>query len=508
MGLQLAVITISLMLAVFCVALDNTIMAVAIPKITDQFHALDDVGWYGSSYLLTTCSFQLLYGKLYTLFSIKWVFLSALFVFKLGSLICGVAPDSVTLIVGRAIAGLGSAGIFTGAMVTLAHTVAPAKRPMFFSMLGGMYGIASVAGPLMGGVFTDHATWRWCFYINLPLGGVKAIGLLTLLRLPAKPQTQRKSLVATLKGLDPLGTVIFVPAIVCLLLALQWGGVTYLWSSGRVIALFVIFALALLAFVGLQLFLGEDATVPIGIARQRTIASASLFGLCIGGSFFTLIYYIPIWVVPSDPQRHRRPLRNQLPPMILSNVVGIIVSGALTTAFGYNAPFFLLSSGIMSLGAGLIITFTVDISQAKWVGFLFLYGLGVGFGFQQGGVAAQAVLPLSQVSVGTAIVMFTQMLGGSLFVSVAENIFSKHLIANIAALDIPGLSPEAVVAAGATGFRALVGAEDLPAVLVAYNDALVKVFQLALILGCLSLSGAVGVEWRSIRGKEIDMAAA
>ncbi|RAH76929.1 MFS general substrate transporter [Aspergillus japonicus CBS 114.51] len=507
MGLQLAVITISLMLAVFCVALDNTIMAVAIPKITDQFHALDDVGWYGSSYLLTTCSFQLLYGKLYTLFSIKWVFLSALFVFELGSLICGVAPDSVTLIVGRAIAGLGSAGIFTGAMVTLAHTVAPAKRPMFFSMLGGMYGIASVAGPLMGGAFTDHATWRWCFYINLPLGGVTAIGLLTLLRLPAKPQAQRKSLAATLKGLDPLGTMIFVPAIVCLLLALQWGGVTYPWSSGRVIALFVIFGLALLAFIGLQFFLGEDATVPIPIARQRTIAAASLFGLCIGGSFFTMIYYIPIWF---QAIRNVSAVRSGIDslPMILSNVVGIIASGALTTAFGYNAPFFLLSSAIMSLGAGLITTFTVDISQAKWVGFLFLYGLGVGFGFQQGGVSAQAVLPLAQVSVGTAIVMFLQMLGGSLFVSVAENIFTKHLIANIAALEISGLSPEAVVGAGATGFRALVSAEHLPAVLVAYNEALVKVFQLALILGCLSILGAVGVEWRSMKGKKVEVAAA
>ncbi|PYI27835.1 MFS general substrate transporter [Aspergillus indologenus CBS 114.80] len=507
MGLQLAVITISLMLAVFCVALDNTIMAVAIPKITDQFHALDDVGWYGSSYLLTTCSFQLLYGKLYTLFSIKWVFLSALFVFELGSLICGVAPDSVTLIVGRAIAGLGSAGIFTGAMVTLAHTVAPAKRPMFFSMLGGMYGIASVAGPLMGGAFTDHATWRWCFYINLPLGGVTAIGLLTLLRLPAKPQTKKKSLAATLKGLDPLGTMIFVPAIVCLLLALQWGGVTYPWSNGRVIALFVIFGLALLAFIGLQFFLGEDATVPIPIARQRTIAAASLFGLCIGGSFFTMIYYIPIWF---QAIRNVSAIRSGIDslPMILSNVVGIIASGALTTAFGYNAPFFLLSSAIMSLGAGLITTFTVDISQAKWVGFLFLYGLGVGFGFQQGGVSAQAVLPLARVSVGTAIVMFLQILGGSLFVSVAENIFTKHLIANIAALEIPGLSPEAVVGAGATGFRALVSAEDLPAVLVAYNDALAKVFQLALILGCLSLLGAVGVEWRSMKGKKVEVAAA
>ena len=125
------------------------IIAVAIPRITDDFHNLNDVGWYASSYLLTTCAFQLLYGKFFALFSVKWVFLVALFIFELGSLICGVAPSSTVLIVGRAVAGLGSAGIFTGALVTLAHTVPLAKRPTYFGMIGGMYGIASVAGPLV-----------------------------------------------------------------------------------------------------------------------------------------------------------------------------------------------------------------------------------------------------------------------------------------------------------------------------------------------------------------------
>ncbi|KAJ5369760.1 Sucrose symporter plant [Penicillium cataractarum] len=496
-GPKLILITISLMLAVFCVALDNTIMAVAIPRITDDFHALNDVGWYASSYLLTTCSFQLLYGKFYTLFQVKWVYLSALFLFELGSLICGVAPNSTTLIVGRAVAGLGSAGMFTGALVTLAHTVEVEKRPIFFSMLGGMYGIASVAGPLLGGAFTDHATWRWCFYINLPLGGITAIGLLTLLKLPPKEKTQKTPMDIFLE-LDPIGTIIFVPAIVCLLLALQWGGVTYEWSSGRIIALFVVFGVALIAFVALQIFLGYRATVPPDIARQRTIAFASLFGICIGGSFFIMIYYVPIWFQAIRGVTAVRSGIDSL-PMILSNVAGIIISGALTTKFGYNAPFFIASSIIMSIGAGLITTFTVDVSQAKWVGYLFIYGLGVGLGFQQGGVAAQAVLPLPKVSIGTAIVMFLQMLGGSLFVSVAQNIFTKELIGNLEALKIPDFFPSDVVDGGATSIRALVSESVLPEVLVAYNNALLKVFQLALILGCLSVIGALGVEWKNMK---------
>ncbi|KAL9635997.1 MAG: hypothetical protein Q9164_003115 [Protoblastenia rupestris] len=149
MGPRLFLIVGSLMLAVFCMALDNTIIAVAIPQITDDFRNLNDVGWYASSYLLTGCSFQLLFGKFYALYSVKWVLLIALFIFEVGSLICGVAPSSTVLIVGRAVAGLGSAGIFTGAFVTIAHTVELEKRPAFIGMIGGVYGVASVAGPLV-----------------------------------------------------------------------------------------------------------------------------------------------------------------------------------------------------------------------------------------------------------------------------------------------------------------------------------------------------------------------
>ena len=171
-GLKLAVITLALCLSVLLVALDNTIIATAIPRITDDFHALDDVGWYGSSYLLTTCALQLFFGRLYTFYSIKIVFLISIIIFEVGSAICGSAPTSDALIVGRSIAGCGSAGIFAGALVIIAYTVPLRKRPIYTGLIGAMYGIASIAGPLLGGVFTDKVSWRWCFYINLPLGNI------------------------------------------------------------------------------------------------------------------------------------------------------------------------------------------------------------------------------------------------------------------------------------------------------------------------------------------------
>lgn len=156
------IILIALCLAVFCMALDNTIIATAIPRITDEFKALGDVGWYASAYLLTTCSFQLLYGKIYTYASIKWTFIVCVIIFEIGSAICGAAPSSTALIVGRAIAGLGAGGLFSGGLLIIAHTVPLQKRPIYTGLVGGMYGIASVAGPLLGGVFTDsYLTWRW-----------------------------------------------------------------------------------------------------------------------------------------------------------------------------------------------------------------------------------------------------------------------------------------------------------------------------------------------------------
>lgn len=149
-GIKFAIISASLCLAVFLMALDNTIIATAIPKITDEFKSLDDVGWYASSYLLTTCALQLFFGKLYTFYSIKWTFLISIGIFEVGSLVCGVAPDSISLIVGRAVAGVGSAGLFCGALVIIAHTVPMAKRPAYTGIIGACYGIASIAGPLLG----------------------------------------------------------------------------------------------------------------------------------------------------------------------------------------------------------------------------------------------------------------------------------------------------------------------------------------------------------------------
>ena len=219
---------------------------------------------------------QLLFGKLYTHFNIKVVFLSAIALFELGSLICGVAPTSKALIVGRAVAGLGSAGVFNGGVIIISRTVPLVKRPIYVGIVGAMYGIASVAGPLMGGAFTDHLSWRWCFYINLPIGSITFTGILIFLKTPEKEHAPM-AFRARILQLDPLGTIIFLPGIICLLLALQWGGLTYPWSSGRIIALLVVFAILISIFVVVQIRNPDNATVPPRIISQRSMAFGSWY---------------------------------------------------------------------------------------------------------------------------------------------------------------------------------------------------------------------------------------
>ena len=179
----------------------------------------------------------------------------------------------------------------------------------------------------------------------------------------------------------------------------------------------------------------------------------------------------------------------------------IIASGVVTTKTGYFAPWFYASTVLMSIGAGLLYTFTPDTSQAAWVGYQFLFGLGTGCAFQQGGVAAQAVLGTKDVAIGTAVVIFVQIFGGAIFVAVAQNLFQTTLIERVLALNIPGLNPEILIAAGATGIRNVVDPDVLPQLLVEYNTAIVKTFQLGLILACLCIFGAVGIEWKSVKTK-------
>ncbi|KAI0514766.1 major facilitator superfamily domain-containing protein [Xylaria bambusicola] len=487
-------VIISIFLALFLVALDRTILGTATPQITEEFHSLGDIGWYGSAYQLTTAASQLLFGRVYKFYEIKRTFLITVALFEIGSVICGAAPNSIVFIVGRAIAGLGGAGIFSGVTIIMITMVPLRKRPMFQGLFGTIFGLASVLGPLVGGALTDAITWRWCFYINLPIGAVAALCLIFILE-PSRPSHPPATIWEQIRRLDPLGTFFFIPSIVTLLIALQWGGSTYAWSNWRIILLFVLFGVLLFAFGAVQVYLPKTATVPVRIIRRRSILAATIFMFALAGSFLMAIYYLPLWFQVVKGATATQSGVYTL-PFVLSLVVGSTLSGIFTQKVGYYVPAMIASPSLLAVGQGLMSTFRVNESSSHWIGFQVIAGFGLGLGMQAASLAAQAVLPMPDVPIGIAIMFFAQQLGGGIFTSVGQNLLSTYLVSN---LHIPGLSPDQITSEGATDLVTSVAPEYQLTVKTVYNQAISQIFRCAMGVALVATAAALFMEWKNVK---------
>ncbi|EPS26131.1 Efflux pump roqT [Penicillium oxalicum] len=494
-----AFLTVALCLGIFCVSLDVTIIATAIPRITDQFGSLEDVGWYGSSYLLTNCATTLAFGKLYTYYSTKSVYLSALGLFEIGSAVCGATPTSLGLILGRCLAGLGGGGLFSGSLLIITQVVPLHRRPIFTALLGGMFGIASVIGPLLGGAFTDHVSWRWCFYINLPIGAITAIFVFFLFDAP-KPAQARPNLRDLLGKLDPIGTILFLPAIVCLLLALQWGGNQYAWGNYRIIVLFAVSGALLVAFLGCQIWSGDNATLPPRIMRNRNIWSSAWFALTLNGAYMVFIYYLPIWFQAVKSASATKS-GIMIIPIVLAVVIVSILSGAAVTAFGYYNPLMILAPLVLVVGAGLLTTLEPNSGSAKWIGYQILVGTGAGLGQQLPFMVVQTVLPIGDVPIGTAVLTFCQTLGGAIFISVAQTVFTNKLTSNLRAQN-PSVNVTDVPGVGGASLPSKFSGDQLGSVLESYSSAVTHTFYVGVALAALTVFGTVALEWKCVKNND------
>ncbi|CAK7208728.1 hypothetical protein SCUCBS95973_000200 [Sporothrix curviconia] len=501
-GIRLLLIMLSIFIGMFLVTLDRLIVSTAIPQITNEFNSAGDIGWYGTAYMLTNCAFQLLFGKLYGVFSIKATFLTSIVLFEVGSAVCGAAPSSVALIFGRAIAGLGAGGITAGVIAILVHSVALHKRPKYQGFFGGVFAVASVMGPLVGGAFTTDVSWRWCFYINLPLGGVVFVVVSLLLHIqpqPGKKGQDNAPLKEKLRRIDVLGMAALVPAVVCLCLALQWGGTRYSWGSGRVVALLVLAVVLLLAFVALQIWRPEQqATVPPRILLQRSIAAGFLASCCMGAHTTIFAYYLPVWFQAIEGVSAITSGIRTL-PMMMPVVVASIATGLLVVRIGYYTPFLIFGASLATAGAGLLTTLSVTSTTAQWAGYQVLYGFGLGFSSQAPNMAAQTVLPRPDVALGASLMFFGQQLLGAVFTSVGQNVLDSQLTKRFNAIPSVSLTPQQIQGAGATEVLDLVPSAARPAALVAYNNALRVVFRVGLILAAISVLGALAMEWRTVK---------
>jgi MFS family permease len=377
----------------------------------------------GSSYLLTTTALQPSFGRIYTYFNVKYVYMFALVLFELGSVICAAAKNSVMLIVGRAVAGAGASALFSGAMTIVGFTVPLKKRPIYMASISSMFGIASVVGPLLGGVFTDKLTWRWCFWvshnfhscdtmlicqINLPFGGIALATVFFFFKPP-----ERKSSGFTTKQkileIDLVGALFLICAIVCLLLALQWGGSKYPWHDSKVWGCMVGFGLLIIIFIAQQFRRGERATIPPRIFGQRTVLFACLYSAFMSMGLYvsfkclllseprkanrlqTHIFYLPFYFqAVKGTTAEQSGIRTI--PYLGSIIISSIIVGGGITAIGWYKPFMIVGGAIFTVGAGMIYTLEVPDKAAKWIGYQLLSGFGAGGGVQIPFIAVQVVL--------------------------------------------------------------------------------------------------------------------
>ncbi|KAI5462858.1 MFS multidrug transporter-like protein, partial [Mariannaea sp. PMI_226] len=500
-GFKLLLVMTGLTVVMLLVMLDMSIISTAIPQITSDFHRLEDVGWYLGAYQLAAATVQPLTGKLYTYFSTKWIYLGCLLIFEIGSVICGAASSSVMLIVGRAIAGLGCAGISNGTLTVIVGAISPEKRPCK-NIHQTVSQIGIVMGPVLGGLFTEHATWRWCFYINLPFGGLAAL-FLTFINIPdqtAKAHVSRALLRKLLPSFDLAGFALFAPAIIMFLLALQFGAGSYGWDSSQVIGLFCGAAALFIVFLYWEHRMGDQAMIPLALVGQRVMWTSCvnvgfLMSATIGASSFMPIYLQSVkGLSPTMSGVH-------MLASILSSIVFVLISGSLVTKLGYYIPWALVACAGTAIGCGLISMWSPSSGLGEIIGYQVVYGIR-GCGIQIGFVAIQHFLPPAQTAVGTSALVFFQNLSSAVFITIANAIFQSSLISEITK-NVPSISPAQAIAAGgsARAVRSLAppGSIELQRIFEAYSKSFSHVFYLLVGLSVVAFLAAFGMGWVDLR---------
>nr|XP_036589190.1 MFS multidrug transporter [Colletotrichum truncatum]KAF6800832.1 MFS multidrug transporter [Colletotrichum truncatum] len=506
-GYRLIFAMAALNLSAVLINLDSSILSTAIPTITDEFRSLKDIGWYVSSFQLAVSALQPLTGKFFTYFSNKWTYIIFLIIFEVGSLICGLATSSPMFIAGRVVSGVGASGLFNGSMIIIYGMVSAQQRPAVMGVMLAISQVGLIAGPLIGGSLTQYSTWRWCFWINLPIGGLACI-LLALVYLPeqmAKPKftavlTDRK----ILQKFDVVGSGILVGAVVQLLLALHYGGSEYSWSSAIVIGLFCGFGAATLLFMGWEYRAGENALMPLSMLLNRVVACGSMMNVCLFGATYISTYFIPIFfqsILGDSPMESGIHMLPSIVGSILFTVLSGMMDACTVSKLGYYLPWAVFAAVLSTVGTGLMSTWSPSTKTGEWIGYQVLYGSGRGLGLQMALIAIQTVLPPAQVAIALTILVFAQGLSSAVVISIANTVFDNTVVNQIE-INAPNVKPRAVLAAGATLYRSQVPAEDLANVVQAWAIGFQKTMYIATAFSGGMFLFAWGLGFKDVRKKD------
>ncbi|KAJ7035291.1 ABC transporter [Mycena alexandri] len=508
-GKKLAVVFVAMMLSMFLTALDQTILATALPRIASDFESFSLQGWVSSAFILAQAVFLLFYGQLLRILPAKWVLISSITIFEAGSLLCGVSQNIDQLIAGRTVSGLGAAGIsafprgnvyfdltslppVVAMIQVIAQTTRLQDRPKLFGMFGALFGLASVVGPLIGGGLTDHVTWRWCFWINLPFGGVSVCGVLFMVKaappLGSDPtKRSNRDIFQQILRMDYVGATLIAGAVTTLVLALQWGGNTKPWSDKAVIICFVFAAVLTAVFIGWESYMGDRAMAPTTIFKSRSIYSLLSYSFLSRFSLLIYSYYIPIFYQASRGHSATKSGLDLL-PFMLGVVVTVLAAGQIVSRTGRYWSFLVVAPVFLAIGSGLLYTLTPSTSSAKLVGFQILAGVGIGMGMQNALLAIQVEFKDEKKLLAQAMSMstFSQFLGGTIGLAIAEPVFATNLAKKLARY-APD-APAAIVKESPTAiFSGALPKEMIAGVVRSYTESLRIVFVLGVPVAGLAL---------------------
>ncbi|MDB5166640.1 MAG: transporter [Candidatus Saccharibacteria bacterium] len=413
---EIMVIIFALMAAMLLAALDQTIVSTALPKIASDLHGLNKLSWVATAYLLTSAIVTPIYGKVSDSLGRKKVFQFAIIVFLIGSALCGAAQNMDQLVIFRAIQGLGGGGLISLALATIGDIVPPRQRGRYQGYFGAVFGVSSILGPLLGGLFTDHLSWRWIFYINIPIGIVAFAAIALRLHLPVRSERHR---------FDVWGSLLMAGAVSCLLLALTWGGNTYAWGSGTILGLFAGAIVLGAALIARERKAAEPIFPPRLFKNDIFIVSSLLSGL-VGLVMLGSIIFLPLY---QQIVRHDSPTISGLLllPFVAGLFSGSLTSGRLISKYGRYRHFPLIGNALLVLGLFLFSHIQTDTSQVVLSIWMIIMGLGIGLQMQVMTLAVQNSSDRKDLGTATSIVTFFRSLGSSIGTAVFGLILTSQL---------------------------------------------------------------------------------
>ena len=413
---QILVIFSGLMLGMFLAALDQTIVATALPTITGELGGLNHLSWVITSYLLASTVSTPLYGKLGDLYGRKRLFQIAIVIFLIGSVLSGLATDMAQLIAFRAIQGVGGGGLIVLAQAIIADVVSPRERGRYQGYFGAVFGTSSVLGPLLGGWFTDQFSWRWVFYVNVPLGILALFVTSAVL-----PAGQRRSKVS----IDYAGSTVLVAAVSSIVLFTTWGGTEHEWGSPLILGL-IAASVVLLAVLAVIERRAEEPVVPVHLFANRTFNLASSVSFIIGVSMFGAISFLPLFLqVVNGASATNSGLL--LLPLMLGLLAASVGSGQVITRTGRYKMFPVIGTALAATAMFLLSTMGPATSQGTVTGYMVLLGVGIGFTMQTLILATQNTVAPRDLGTATSSVSFFRSMGGSIGVAVFGAVFNNAL---------------------------------------------------------------------------------